>query len=269
MNTQENLYDVVLDHISVAYEHKIVLKDITFSIPRGGFWGILGPNGSGKSTLIKTILGLIEPVSGTVKTLGKIPAQLHRERALIGYVAQHTNIDLDFPIHVLEAVTMGLYGRVGLYKRLTNSHHELALHALERVGLADQAQKHISALSGGQRQRVLIARALVVKPQLLILDEPTSSLDLRSSDGLYEWLHGLHANSGMTIMLVSHDVGVVSKYVHSVACLNGTLVAHGRPSDVFHTSTLEATYGCGAILFEHGHIPHMVVTDALHPEAEP
>jgi zinc transport system ATP-binding protein len=251
--------DVLFDDVSVRYRNLPALENISFSIERGSFWGIIGPNGSGKSTLVKTLLGLVTPWRGTVLTLGVEPWKLGRKRSRIGYVPQYAEMDFSFPIRVIDVVTMGLYGKIGLFRRVKRPHRDRAMRALERAGVADLATRQVSELSGGQRQRVLIARALVLEPDLLILDEPTAALDHGAADGLYAWLHDLHRQDGSTIILVSHDIGVVSQYVDSIACLNRNLVAHGRPADVFNAPTLESMYGCGAMLFDHGHVPHMVV----------
>ncbi|MBE0643619.1 MAG: metal ABC transporter ATP-binding protein [Bacteroidetes bacterium] len=255
--TQE--YDIEFRGVSVRYDRLPALEAVTFGIPRGSFWGIIGPNGSGKSTLVKTALGLLAPYRGTVLTLGHEPSDLGPLRARIGYVPQYAELDFSFPLQVLDVVAMGLYGEIGLFGRVRRQHRARAMEALERVQMQDLAKRQISALSGGQRQRVLIARALVVNPSLLILDEPTAALDHSSSEGLYEWINSLHRETGMTIVLVTHDIGVVSEYVDSIACLNRTLVAHGRPQDVLTAPTLENMYGCGAVLFGHGEVPHMVV----------
>ncbi|MDX9758120.1 MAG: metal ABC transporter ATP-binding protein [Bacteroidota bacterium] len=253
------VFDIEFRDVSVRYDHLPALEHVSFGIPHGSFWGIIGPNGSGKSTLVKTALGLLRPYHGSVRTLGYDPADLGPRRARLGYVPQYATLDFTFPLEVIDVVTMGLYGQIGIFRRITGAHRARAFEALERVQMQDFAQRQISMLSGGQRQRVLIARALAVNPALLILDEPTAALDHSSSEGLYEWINDLHRASGMTIVLVTHDIGVVSEYVDSVACLNRTLVAHGRPVDVLHTPTLENMYGCGAVLFGHGEVPHMVV----------
>ena len=251
--------DIEFHDVSVRYGSLPALEHVTFGIPRGSFWGIIGPNGSGKSTLIKTALGLLRPYRGTVRTLGKDPSALGSLRATLGYVPQYAELDFSFPLQVLDVVAMGLYGEIGLFRRVTGAHRDRAMHALEKVQMQDFAVRQISALSGGQRQRVLIARALAVNPALLIFDEPTAALDHGSAEGLYEWINALHAETGMTIVLVTHDIGVVSEFVDSVACLNRTLVAHGRPADVLSAPTIENMYGCGAVLFGHGEVPHMVV----------
>jgi zinc transport system ATP-binding protein len=256
---------IEFQNVSVRYDHLPALENISFAIPAGSFWGIIGANGSGKSTLVKTALGLLTPFAGNVLTLGVAPADLGARRAGIGYVPQYAQLDFSFPLQVLDVVAMGLYGEIGLFRRVTRQHRERALQALERVQMEDFANRQISALSGGQRQRVLIARALVVEPTLLILDEPTAALDHSSAEGLYEWVNTLHAEGAMTLVLVTHDIGVVSQYVDSIACLNRTLIAHGRPKDVLSGDSLERMYGCGAVLFGHGEVPHMVVSKKDDP----
>ncbi|MBL0176447.1 MAG: metal ABC transporter ATP-binding protein [Ignavibacteria bacterium] len=256
--------DVAFDHVSIAYQDRIALEDVTFSIARGSFWGIIGPNGSGKTTLVRAIIGLVGARSGRIRTFGVDPRDLREQRTLIGYVPQSAEVDFSFPISVSDAVLMGGYGKAGRFRRLSRELRDATAAALERVQISDLAARQIGELSGGQRQRMLIARALVLHPRLLILDEPTAALDHTSSEGLYEWLHGLNETDGTTILLVSHDIGVVSKWVDSVACLNTRLVAHGRPSDILTTSALESMYGCGAVIFQHGHIPHMVVDADPH-----
>ena len=251
---------IEFDRVSVRYDRLPALEDISFSIPSGSFWGIIGANGSGKSTLVKTALGLLQPYEGEVRTMGFPPAQLGQQRARIGYVPQYAELDFSFPLQVIDVVAMGLYGKIGLFRRVTREHRRMALDALKRVQMEDLADRQISELSGGQRQRVLIARALVVQPALLILDELTAALDHGSAEGLYSWINALHSEGEMTIILVTHDIGVVSQYVDSIACLNRTLVAHGRPKDVLSGDSLEQMYGCGAVLFGHGEVPHMVVS---------
>ena len=250
---------ISFSNVTVRYDHMPALENISFSIPEGSFWGIIGPNGSGKSTLVKTALGLLHPSSGSVRTLGRTPSELGSLRAHIGYVPQYADLDFSFPLQVIDVVAMGLYGKIGLFRRVTREHRQRAEEALARVNMEDFADRQISALSGGQRQRVLIARALVVDPILLILDEPTAALDPGAAEGLYGWINDLHHRHEMTLILVTHDVGVISQHVDSIACLNRTLVAHGRPKDVLSGESLEQMYGCGAVLFGHGDVPHMVV----------
>lgn len=251
---------VSADHLSVAYQDKLVLENITFDIHAGEFWGILGPNGSGKTTLLRAMLGLNEPFSGSIKIFGKNPLELGPQRDRIGYVPQHAVIDFNFPIKVKDVVLLGRSRKIGVGKRASKQDKEAAERALEFVEITDLAHRQIGRLSGGQRQRVLIARALALEPEILLLDEPTAALDVNAAESFYEWLHTMHESMKLTLVLVSHDIGVVSRYVSAVACLNRTLVAHGLPSEVLAGDGLEQMYGCDAMLFGHGEVPHMVVT---------
>lgn len=250
------------NHLSVAYQDKLVLENITFDIHAGEFWGILGPNGSGKTTLLRAMLGLNEPFSGSIEIFGRNPLDLTFERDRIGYVPQHAIIDFNFPIKVKDVVLLGRSRKIGIGKRARRRDKDAAEKAMEFVEITDLADRQIGRLSGGQRQRVLIARALALEPDILLLDEPTAALDVNAAEGFYEWLHTTHEKMKLTLVLVSHDIGVVSRYVSAVACLNRTLVAHGLPSEILAGDTLEKMYGCDAMLFGHGEVPHMVVTPA-------
>jgi len=249
---------IELDHVDVTYQDLLVLDDVSLKVPSGSFLAIIGPNGAGKTTLLQVILGLVRPASGKVKVFGKSPADLDGERRRIGYVPQIMSVDLNFPVSVRELVLMGRYGRVGLLRRPSAADREAARDAMEVVGIADLADRPIRRLSGGQRQRAFLARALANEPELLLLDEPTTGVDVASTESLYELLRVLHA-SGITMLVVSHDVGVVASYVEGVVCINRRLVAHGRPEEVLGSEELTKMYGCDAMFFHHGRVPHLVV----------
>ncbi|MDZ7723210.1 MAG: metal ABC transporter ATP-binding protein [candidate division KSB1 bacterium] len=246
-------------HLYVAYQDKLVLEDVTFAVNRSEFLGILGPNGSGKSTLLKAILGLIQPLSGEAFVFGKTSTRLNKERRRIGYVPQSVDINLQFPIDVWDTVMLGRSRLIGPGKRPGDPDKRAVRQALEQVELDELANQPIGHLSGGQRQRALIARALAVEPDLLILDEPTAALDINSTESFYEWLYKMQKQMKLTLLIVSHDVGVVSQYVDAVACLNRKLVTHGIPNQVLGKDTLEEMYGCEAMFFGHGDVPHLVV----------
>ncbi len=252
------------NHLTVAYEDKLALEDVTFDIHRNEFWGILGPNGSGKTTLLKSMLGLVAPVSGSIRVLGVAPANLGPLRDKIGYVPQHSQVDFNFPLQVREMVLLGRCRKMGLGKRAKKEDYEAVDKALERVEMSAFARRQIGRLSGGERQRALIARALALEPEIMLLDEPTAALDVGVTEGFYEWLNHMHSQLHMTLVLVSHDVGVVSQFVSAIACLNKTLVAHGRPAEVLNQESLEQMYGCEVMLFQHGRVPHMVVPSPAH-----
>jgi ABC-type Mn2+/Zn2+ transport system ATPase subunit len=250
---------IELEHVYVAHHERLILEDVSLRVERGQFVGVLGPNGSGKTTLLKTILGLVRPSRGEVRVFGMPPWELDGERSRIGYVPQITDVDSRFPIHVADAVMMGRYGRIGLLRRPGPADREAVHWALAQVGMEALADRQIGELSGGQRQRVFVARALAAKPELLLLDEPTTGFDVAMTEGLYQLLHQLHHSLDLTLLLVSHDVGVVSQFVNQVACLSGRLVVHGRPDEMEGDRLLECMYGPETMFFGHGRVPHIVV----------
>jgi zinc transport system ATP-binding protein len=249
---------IKLEHIYVAFQDLLVLEDVSLNVSPGDFLAIIGPNGAGKTTLLKVILGLVRPVSGLVRVFGKAPWALDGGRWRIGYVPQVQSVDINFPIYASEAVLMGRYGRIGLLKRPSSNDRAAVHKAMDRIGIADLADRPLARLSGGQRQRVFLARALANDPALLLLDEPTTGVDVAATEGLYDLLRVLHED-GITILVVSHDVGVVATYVDGVACVNRRLVAHGRPDEVLGSEELAQMYGCDAMFFHHGRVPHLVV----------
>jgi zinc transport system ATP-binding protein len=249
---------IKLEHIYVAFQDLLVLEDVSLNVSPGDFLAIIGPNGAGKTTLLKVILGLVRPVSGLVRVFDKAPWALNGGRWRIGYVPQVQSVDINFPVCASEVVLMGRYGRIGLVRRPSSNDRAAVLNAMDRVGIANLADRPLARLSGGQRQRVFLARALANDPALLLLDEPTTGVDVAATEGLYELLRVLHED-GITILVVSHDVGVVATYVDGVACVNRRLVAHGRPDEVLGSEELAQMYGCEAMFFHHGRVPHLVV----------
>jgi zinc transport system ATP-binding protein len=247
--------DVVrLEHVWVSYNGTPALEDINLRVTEHDFLGIIGPNGGGKSTLLKVILGLIQPDKGMVTVLGNPPA---RSRYRVGYVPQTSHFSVDFPVSVWDVVLMGRYGRTGLLKRYGRPDKDAARKALARVGMLDHAGTQIGDLSGGQQQRAFIARALVGEPRLLLLDEPTASVDSAMQTEFYELLANLKKE--MSIIMVSHDIGAVSVFVDKIACLNVQLYYHGLKE--ITPEILEATYKCPVQLIAHGEIPHRVLEE--------
>ncbi len=214
-------------NISYKYNQQaIVLSDINFSILQNDFVGIIGPNGGGKSTLLKIILGLLKPNTGSIEVLN---TKATKARSHIGYVPQHSQIDLNYPISVLDVVLSGFLGSKKIGSKYSKEEKDLASKIINDFKLDKFKNRSIGHLSGGQRQRVMIARALVTKPKILILDEPTNNIDEEGGRDLYELLHDL--NKTMTIITVSHDVDVISKYVNKIFCLNNKIVCH-KASDI-------------------------------------
>jgi zinc transport system ATP-binding protein len=233
---------IALDHVSVDYGTARVLDDVTFTIDAGDFAGIIGPNGSGKTTLLRVMLGLLPPSAGSARLFGVAPTAF-REWHRIGYVPQRTVFDATLPVRVDEVVTTGLVASRALVRGPNGDARARIAEALALVGMADQARRRVGVLSAGQQQRVLIARALVSNPELLILDEPTGGVDPDAQSSFQELLRQLNVTRGVTLVLVSHDVGVVARDVTKLACLNRRVIFCGRPQDYFTDDNLTALYG--------------------------
>jgi len=243
-----------LEDIWAHYDGVPVLEGVTLSVEMGDFLGIIGPNGGGKTTLLKIVLGLIAPTRGKVSVLGKPPEQ---SRSIVGYVPQHNLFDRDFPIDVWDVVLMGRYGRAGIFRRYTREDKSKTQKALQTVGMLEYKSRQIGKLSGGEQQRVFIARALVSEPKLLLLDEPTASVDPTMQTEFYELLESLKQR--MAIVLVSHDISAISIYVDKIACLNHQLYYHGLKE--ISARVLEATYKCPVQMIAHGTVPHWVLEE--------
>jgi len=225
--------------VTVAYHHKPVLWDIDLSVPEGKLIGIVGPNGAGKSTLIKAVLGLVPLASGRVTFYGLPYA---RQRHLVGYVPQRESVDWDFPVTVLDVVTMGTYGRLGWFRRPGAGQRGQALECLAQVGMADYARRQIRQLSGGQQQRVFLARALAQDAQIYFMDEPFAGVDAATEQAIVSLLQTLRGR-GKTVMVVHHALQTVPEYFDYVILLNMRLVAAGPTETTFTPENLNKTYG--------------------------
>lgn len=216
------LKDIIkIRNLNFSYDKQVVLEDINLDYSSDEFLAIIGPNGGGKSTLLKLILGLLKPQSGEIKLFGKEPSEVSK---FIGYVPQNFLSNQSFPMMVLEVVLMGLIDKkiFGFYSK---DEKALALSALEKVGMSEFANARIGELSGGQRQRVYIARALCANAKVLILDEPTASIDTKGQAEIYEILKGINAN-GVGVVLVSHDLNIVLNYATKIAYVSKNLHIH-------------------------------------------
>jgi zinc transport system ATP-binding protein len=244
-----------IDNVSYRYNDRNVLENVSLIIKKGDFLGLVGPNGSGKSTLIKSILGLIQPKEGSIRLFGE---KLNRFKQWdkIGYVSQKANsFNSGFPATVFEVVAMGLVGKKGLFSFQTKRDRQLIHEAIETVGMNEFINRNIGELSGGQQQRVFIARALVSQPEFLILDEPTVGVDIQHVKSFYSLLTTLNQEKGLTLLLVSHDVGVISEKVTNVACINKTLHFHGdrEAYKEYEKSNLSNLYGHDVKIITHDH----------------
>ena len=251
---------IAVRHMWAGYERDQVLEDVNLSVYEGDFVGLIGPNGGGKTTLLRVLLGLLPPMRGEVRVMG-MPVK--EGRRAIGYVPQVIAFDREFPISVWDVARMGRVGHRGLLKRYTAEDDAIVTDALRRVGLLDLRRKPIGELSGGQRQRAYIARALATQPEILLLDEPTSSVDPQVSSNIYELLRQL--NDRVTILLVSHDMSAISSYVKTVGCLNRRLFYHGEQE--ITAEMLELAYQCPIDLIAHG-VPHRVLPMHSHDESQ-
>lgn len=223
---------VCIDHVSFNYDDSSTppaLDQVTLHVPEGIRLGIIGPNGGGKTTLIKLILGMLEPTAGKITVLGTTPTQACK-KCLIGYVPQRMENELDFPLSVRQVVTLGLVGKTGLFKRITTTGHQTVNEAINMVGLSQNSDKPIGNLSGGQQQRAFIARAIALKPELLVLDEPMVGIDEAGQQQFAQLVTLLQQNYNLTIIIVSHNLRAISAGCDSVACLNRKLHFHDAPS---------------------------------------
>ncbi|MCE5196323.1 MAG: ABC transporter ATP-binding protein [Negativicutes bacterium] len=245
---------VHIENLTVYYGETPAVTEINLDVEEGEYLGIIGPNGGGKSTLLRAILGLIPITSGEITIYGKKIAQ---NRSLVSFVPQFSAIDKLFPITLREVVLFGkLKAELKPFFRYSKQDKMEVEALLEKVGIYELANRQITELSGGEFQKMLIARALAVKPKLLLLDEPTASVDTNSSSQIYSLLADLNRN--MTIILVTHDLLAVSSQVHRLACLNNRLVYHGEPE--LTEGVVNTMYGCPVDLIAHG-VPHRMLKE--------
>jgi manganese/zinc/iron transport system ATP- binding protein len=225
--------------LTVAYQEKPVLWDIDLSVPAGIMMAVVGPNGAGKTTLIRSILGLVRPISGTIRILGK---PFRTKDQLVAYVPQRSSVDWHFPTTVLDVVLMGTYGRLGWIRRPGKAEKALAWEALAKVELTELAHRQIGQLSGGQQQRLFLARALVQQAPIYFMDEPFQGVDAVTERAIVRILRDLRSE-GRTIVVVHHDLATVREYFDWVMLLNVRKIASGPVSEAFTPANLGAAYG--------------------------
>jgi ABC-type Mn2+/Zn2+ transport system ATPase subunit len=252
---------VELRHVTAGYDGRAAIEDVSISVGPGSMVAILGPNGGGKSTVLKVISGLLRPWQGTVSVLGAPPG---REAHRVAYVPQAELVDWSFPVTVWDVVMMGRYPRLGPLRRPTSADRDAVHEALHQVGIADRTRTQIGALSGGQRRRAFLARALAADPDLYLLDEPVTGVDITTQHDLSHLLEA-QAVRGRTIIATTHDLGAAAHHFDELVAVNRRVVAHGASREVLSNDVLERIYG-----------PHLVVLgdrsvvldDAHHHDSE-
>jgi len=236
-----------LERVTCRYGHDAVLRDVDLRVADGQFTGIVGPSGSGKTTLLRALTGTVVPVTGRV---------VRRRDLRVGYVPQVDSVSWSFPVTVSECVLMGRTDDRRLPWRSRAERTEVA-ELLDRLGIGDLGDRHIRALSGGQQQRMFIARALLRRPQLLLMDEPTSGVDVRTRHEVLHLLDELHAD-GLAIVLTTHDLNGIAAHLPHLVCLNTEVIAAGSPGDVLTADVLERTYGARLEVLQHAGMPVVV-----------
>lgn len=225
---------VNIDNVSYRFNSALVLENISFTVDKGDFVGIIGPNGAGKTTLFRSMLGLLEDYQGRITFFGEDIRKNRNILQKIGYIPQKNSTDQGFPATVEEIVSLGITSRRPSKNKIN--------HAIETVGLFDQKTKRIGELSGGQQQRVLIAKALANEPELLILDEPVTGIDLKTQNKFYVLLKKLNEENKITIIWASHDLDAVKKLANKIACVNRRLFFHGDATIFFENNELLKAY---------------------------
>jgi zinc transport system ATP-binding protein len=269
LGTHQAADDVVCMHgVSFAYDHRPAISNVTLHVKRGSTLGVIGPNGGGKSTLMKLMLGILKPDAGTVTVLGMPPKEACKDGGLVGYVPQRHAIDWTFPITVRQVVQLGRIGHKKFLGGFSRDDKNAVKEALEAVDMLQLADQPIGGLSGGQQQRVFIARALVAKPKVLFLDEPTTGIDQHGQEKFAALLDSLKKKFGLTLIMVTHDLRAAVASCDRVACLSKTLHYHDHPNslsrdvlfkvfqcdlDAVLDHTGEESCGCDDHDHSHGH----------------
>ncbi len=239
---------VEVNAVSFAYGNVPLLQDINLHLHTGQFAALVGPSGAGKTTLLKLLLGMLSPARGSIDFKGRGVGP--KNTLHLGYVPQLETVDWNFPVTVEQVVLMGRIGRTTIWPWPSREDRRRVHNVLERLDIAELHRHHIRNLSGGQQQRVFLARALIAEPDLLILDEPTTGVDMRTAENVLHSLAQLNAQ-GMTILMTTHDLNAAAAHVPWIVCLNRRIIAQGRPVDVFTPPILNETYQGDMLVIRH------------------
>ena len=247
---------ITLDSIEIGYKKRALMKPISLKINKGDFWGIVGPNGAGKTTLIKTIIGIIPSISGSLKFCNNITPKF-------GYVPQRHNLNANYPLTALNVVLMGKLAKPGMKIKPSIEDKKIVMNEISRLNMQNHCNRLYSSLSGGQQQRILIARALASKPDVLILDEPTSGMDLPGESDIINFLHKLHLNSKITIMMIGHHIGKVEKIVNQLCLINKDtgLFNAGPVNELLNENLLSGLYNRSVCISRHNGNVHVHLKD--------
>ncbi|MBN2870137.1 MAG: metal ABC transporter ATP-binding protein [Campylobacterales bacterium] len=242
-----------VENLNFERQGNLVLKSATFTVLPGEYCAIIGPNGGGKTTLVRLLLGLEKPTSGSIKLFG-VSQNRFKEWNRIGYVPQRSAlVDTSFPATAREVVGMGRYSRRGIFGFESSEDKKAIEESMELMGVSDLSDRLIGSLSGGQRQRVMIARALASRPEVLIVDEPNTGVDVESQHRFYELLRRLNRVKNVSILFITHDVGVIAEDISRVLFVNQTLLSSQHPSDMLRCDEISRLYGTPAHLVCHNH----------------
>jgi len=247
----EKVIDV--NNLSFGYNGKLILKNVDLTVDRGDYLGVIGPNGCGKSTLVRLLLGLLTPLGGEINILGESIRDF-KSWDRTGYISQRaTSFNSSFPATVEEVVGANLFSKIGLFKHLKQQHREQVQNALELVGMQEYAKRLIGNLSGGQQQRVFIARVLASQPEIMFLDEPTAGIDAKSEEAVYCLLARLNKELGITIVMITHDIGAVTFHANKLACMGNKGLLLRKPGEEITEELMNELYGYKVNLHIHRH----------------
>lgn len=238
---------IELKNVSFSYSNEDVVRNVSLVIHQGDYVGLVGPNGGGKTTLLKLMLNLLSAESGSI-SLFKTSLSVFKDWSKIGYVPQKTYLEINFPVTVLEMVAMGRYGKRGLFHFPTNEDKEKTIQALQQVDMLEYKNRQINDLSGGQKQRVLIAWALASEPEIIFLDEPTVGVDIKTQKQFYTLLRKLNQELSLTLILVTHELDIVSHEANKLGYINRTLEYYGEPDEFLQGKYFHELIGKGGML---------------------
>lgn len=250
-----------VENISVAYDDKIILRDITFHVPHGAQIAVVGPNGAGKSTLFKALVGLLPLKSGRILIHG---LSLGDHKDCVAYIPQREEVDWRFPVTVEDVVTMGRFNTRGWFARPNRADHQAVTRSLEEMGIANLAKVSISDLSGGQQQRVFLARAIAQEPHILLMDEPFTGVDVTTQEVTLNLLDHLRQRQ-VTVIISTHDLNLAATRFETVMLINKGLVAFGPAREVLRQENLQKAFGSSLLVMENG---AMLVDECCSPEED-